>query len=192
MHPQEVAGMVLLDPAHEDQNRRYPQPIQEMFAPLTQAQIQQLRAVQEIIASQGAAAAPAQFPAPAGFPPEIAEQYLWLARRDPSRIETMISELEQLEVTQEQVRLTRLKTPWEFPLVVISHGVPQAVPGMPDEVNQAYEAAWQEMQVEIAGLSARGRRVVAEKSGHNIHHEQPDLVVEAIRQVVEEVRSGRR
>lgn len=190
LHPQEVAGMVLLDPAHEDQNRRYPQPIQEMFAPLKQAQLQQLRTVQEIIASQGADAAPAQFPAPASFPPDIADQYLWLSRRDPSRIETMIAELEQLEITQEQVRTTRPKTPWEFPLVVISHGIPQSVPGMDDEVNREYEAVWQAMQVELASLSSRGRRVVAEKSGHMIHHEQPELVVQVIRQVVEEVRAG--
>jgi pimeloyl-ACP methyl ester carboxylesterase len=42
--------------------------------------------------------------------------------------------------------------------------------------------------VEIAGLSASGKRIVAEESGHNIHHDQPELVVEAIQQVVEEVR----
>jgi pimeloyl-ACP methyl ester carboxylesterase len=32
------------------------------------------------------------------------------------------------------------------------------------------------------------KHVIAEQSGHDIHHEQPDLVVAAIRSVVEAVR----
>ena len=48
---------------------------------------------------------------------------------------------------------------------------------MPQEVNLEYEDAWQQMQIEIAGLSRKGRRVVANQAGHMIHHEQPELVV---------------
>jgi len=36
--------------------------------------------------------------------------------------------------------------------------------------------------------SPRGKQVIAEKSGHGIHQEQPELVVDAIRQVVEKVK----
>lgn len=55
-------------------------------------------------------------------------------------------------------------------------------------VNAAYEATWQSMQGELAALSSRGRHVVVEGSGHNIHHDRPDAVIAAIREVVEMAR----
>ena len=42
-----------------------------------------------------------------------------------------------------------------------------------------------ELPAELAALSPRGKRVVAEQSGHYIQVEQPKLVIEAIREVVE-------
>jgi pimeloyl-ACP methyl ester carboxylesterase len=189
-YPEEVAGLVLVDPAHEDQMARFPVEIGGMFATLKDAQIQQLRSVAQLITEQGPEAAPPLLAVPHGFPPEIAERYLWQATCEASRIETMIAELEALEETQAQVRAARSASLGDLPLVVLSHGQPASVPGMPNEVNRAYESAWQELHKEIAGMSSRGRRIVAEKSGHMIHHEQPDLVVEAIRQVIEQVRVG--
>ena len=44
-------------------------------------------------------------------------------------------------------------------------------------------------QRELAGLSSRGRHIVAARSGHWIHLDQPDLVVSAIRDVVADVRA---
>jgi pimeloyl-ACP methyl ester carboxylesterase len=37
-------------------------------------------------------------------------------------------------------------------------------------------------------LVAESKHVIAERSGHEIHHEQPELVVAAIRDVVAAVR----
>ncbi|MEA2511746.1 MAG: hypothetical protein QOJ59_1233, partial [Thermomicrobiales bacterium] len=45
-----------------------------------------------------------------------------------------------------------------------------------------------ELQRDLAGLVPGGRHVVAEKSGHYIQQGQPDLVVAAIRDVVQAVR----
>jgi pimeloyl-ACP methyl ester carboxylesterase len=187
-YPDEVAGLVLVDPAHEDQMARFPGAIGEMFGGLKASQIEQLRGVAQLIAGQGPQAAPPLLAVPESFPGEIAERYRWLATCDASRIETMIAELEALEDTQAQVRSARAASLGDLPLVVLSHGQPASVPGMPDEVNRQYENAWQEMHIEIAGMSSQGRRIVAEKSGHMIHHEQPELVVEAIRRVVDQAR----
>jgi len=189
--PDEVAGLVLVDPAHEDQMARFPYAIGEMFGGLKASQIEQLHGVAQLIAGQGPQAAPPLLAVPESFPGEIAERYRWLATCEASRIETMIAELEALEDTQAQLRAARKATLGDLPLVVLSHGQPASVPGMPDEVNRQYEAAWQGMHLEIAGMSSQGRRIVAEKSGHMIHHEQPELVMEAIHRVVEQVRERR-
>lgn len=44
---------------------------------------------------------------------------------------------------------------------------------------------WQQMQDELAGLSANSTRTVVPESGHFIHLDQPDAVVVAIRWAVE-------
>ncbi|NWG75008.1 MAG: hypothetical protein HXY24_10440, partial [Rubrivivax sp.] len=86
------------------------------------------------------------------------------------------------------VRAARDRGLGDIPLIVLSHGVPQAIPGLPDEVNRGYEAAWQQMQIELAAQSTNGRRLVVEGAGHMIHHERPDVVIEAIRQIVTAAR----
>ena len=48
---------------------------------------------------------------------------------------------------------------------------------------------WAEAQRRQAALSTHGRLIVAEGSGHAIHWEQPALVIDAVRQVVEATRS---
>ncbi|HET6760433.1 MAG TPA: hypothetical protein VFH20_14235, partial [Propionibacteriaceae bacterium] len=48
---------------------------------------------------------------------------------------------------------------------------------------------WKEPQQIMAGLSSNSRLVVA-SSGHAVHFEQPALVVESVRQVVNAARTG--
>jgi pimeloyl-ACP methyl ester carboxylesterase len=45
-----------------------------------------------------------------------------------------------------------------------------------------------ELQADLAELVPDGRHVVAEHSGHYVQQSQPDLVVAAIRDVVQAVR----
>ena len=40
------------------------------------------------------------------------------------------------------------------------------------------------MQSELVALSSNSKQVIAEKSGHNIHLQQPQLLIEAILQAV--------
>jgi pimeloyl-ACP methyl ester carboxylesterase len=49
---------------------------------------------------------------------------------------------------------------------------------------------WRQLQRELAQLVPRGRLVIATQSGHNIQDEQPELVLDAIRNVVQAVRTG--
>jgi pimeloyl-ACP methyl ester carboxylesterase len=74
----------------------------------------------------------------------------------------------------------------------------QAAPSLGDrplivlaaDKNMTATAHWAEAQRLLAGLSTRGRLIVAAGSGHNIHFEQPALVIEAVRQVIGQVRGG--
>jgi pimeloyl-ACP methyl ester carboxylesterase len=49
--------------------------------------------------------------------------------------------------------------------------------------------SWAEAQRRQAALSTNGRLIVPAGSVHYIHWEQPTLVIDAVRQVIEDVRS---
>jgi pimeloyl-ACP methyl ester carboxylesterase len=44
------------------------------------------------------------------------------------------------------------------------------------------------LQQDLAQLVPDARLIVATESGHNIHQDQPELVIDAVRQVLEAVR----
>jgi hypothetical protein len=43
--------------------------------------------------------------------------------------------------------------------------------------------------MELAGLSSQGKQVIAAESSHYIQWDQPELVIDAIRKIVEQVHS---
>jgi len=87
-----------------------------------------------------------------------------------------------------QVRQARVEAPLRpMPLVVLSHGLPFAAPfaGWPSE---AMEGIMLALQDDLAQLVPNARHVIASQSGHDIHQDQPELVIAAIHAVVEAVR----
>jgi pimeloyl-ACP methyl ester carboxylesterase len=64
-----------------------------------------------------------------------------------------------------------------LPLTVIAHGKP-----FPDA---AIEDGWDAAQERLAALSSRGRLVVATGDGHNIAGENPALVADEVRRMLE-------
>jgi pimeloyl-ACP methyl ester carboxylesterase len=53
----------------------------------------------------------------------------------------------------------------------------------------AHDPIWLEAQRRQAALSSDSRLIIAQGSGHAIHWEQPTLVIDAVRQVVDDVPS---
>jgi pimeloyl-ACP methyl ester carboxylesterase len=82
----------------------------------------------------------------------------------------------------------------DIPLIVLTQGRPYgpdmfAVPSIAPKAYQLHLA----LQRDLVRRSSRGRQVIAKKSGHSIHQDQPELVIDAIRQVVKERETrGRR
>jgi pimeloyl-ACP methyl ester carboxylesterase len=77
-----------------------------------------------------------------------------------------------------------------MPLAVLAHGKPFGVPAD----SQGFSAAELEGYIQAANesksmLVPNTRYWVASESGHDIHQDQPELVIEAIQQVLEGVRS---
>jgi len=54
------------------------------------------------------------------------------------------------------------------------------------------DAAQKKAHEQLATLVPNAKHITKTNSGHEIHKEQPQLVIDAIREVVEAVRAGRR
>jgi pimeloyl-ACP methyl ester carboxylesterase len=77
----------------------------------------------------------------------------------------------------------------DLPLVVVSAGRSGEYPAdFPEELAARIYAFGHELQHDLIRLSTRSVQLIAERSGHLIPQDQPEIVVEAIRQVVEIAR----
>ena len=63
-----------------------------------------------------------------------------------------------------------------------------AGPELPTSLAKALNQAWEPLQEELAHLSSNGSRIIAKGSGHFIRIDRPDLVIEAVRKVVDQCR----
>lgn len=72
----------------------------------------------------------------------------------------------------------------DVPMIVLVHGQPNlSIGGVSDE-------QWLQMQRDTASRVPNSKLVIAQQSGHYIQDDQPQLVIDSIRQVVELARKG--
>jgi pimeloyl-ACP methyl ester carboxylesterase len=98
-------------------------------------------------------------------------------------VNTVFAEAQSLESSMSQSR--SFKTFNNKPLIVLVHGISDG-----REKDSRKEQVWRELQAELASRSTNSKLIVAEKSRHFILFDQPDVVIDAIRQVVESVQHG--
>jgi pimeloyl-ACP methyl ester carboxylesterase len=79
-----------------------------------------------------------------------------------------------------------------MPLVVLTAGKANIPPGLPDEVAAELpisEAEWRRAHRELAALSTRGVNRIITDSMHDIPHQNPEAVIEAIFEVLDQARN---
>jgi len=181
-HPEKVVGMVLVDSAHEDQIQRLPP---EEARALT-ASIGSLKNL-VWLARLGLVRLLARSILLKRFAslrtPEEQATYLPMIVR-PAYYAAVLAESRTLvDISAEHPAPPNLGA---LPLVVLeAGGRPETLPpGYTEERWQQTRAMFKSIQEELAGLSTNSRLVVAEKSVHAIQLEQPELVIEAVREVL--------
>jgi hypothetical protein len=65
------------------------------------------------------------------------------------------------------------------------------MPEMSKAEAEAFDKTWLEMQQDMATWSSRGTQRTISDAGHNIANDDPGAVIEAIRQVVDDLRPAR-
>jgi pimeloyl-ACP methyl ester carboxylesterase len=107
----------------------------------------------------------------------------------PAYWRTVADEWDAITLSDEQLR--KLRRPFgDLPVLVLTRGVsPYAVPGKPQSaLNKAMEDENAAIQKEIAALSTRGKQRVVPGAGHVIHADKPDAVVDAVLEVLKQVK----
>lgn len=117
------------------------------------------------------------------LPPEI------LKKAKPE--DMIIRSAEDIDFNRSVAQIRAANWHSDIPLIVLTRGSATfnpndyAVPSLAPK----FEQIRLELQKELVRCSSRGRQIIAEKSGHYIQRDQPELVIDAIRQVLEEAQA---
>lgn len=178
LYPSDVVGMVLVDACHPEQNRRLP----DVGNPWLQAMLWQKRLM------------PFGIPRLLGWCGQGMEQVQPAFRSFDCAVQQKLGWLAETDAINESLRQAgSTRSLGAMPLVVLSHDPDVKQTGLDErsfERRKSAEAAWEQMQEELARLSSRGCRRIAPESGHLVHRERPDLVIDAIRDVVAQCRTA--
>lgn len=186
-YPEEVAGMILVDVAHERMYEETP----VKWVELNQRLEGVLTHVVPLIARIGLLRLLVTFdslPMAAGlfqkFPPSMRPLVKALYSQTQFG-KTFAQESAAVSVSMSQVEQARKIKPFpDIPLIVLSSGKPDF------DITQDVLQKLQELHADLASESPQGIHIIARESGHAIQLDKPELVVDAIRQVVEKVRCG--
>lgn len=165
--PDEVAGVVLVDSSHQDQLSRVPGiPSVLPYLFKAAAPFGVARLINQVVAA----------------PPNLSPEANAARAGMYSHTHTVFAIADEMAAIPESLAELRT-TPMQLgakPLIVLSRG-------LSDGASPENEAAWRELQADLARCSSSGKQVVAQKSGHYIQFAEPELVIDAIRQVIRAV-----
>ena len=182
-YPDEVVGMVLVDSYHEERPIRNPE-----VTALTQDMAGQFRTFAFLSSAGIMALAPQSIPN-RGLPKDAYAQYQAITATT-AYFETFIAEIFATPESAAEARTLHMTSFDNMPLIVISPGQWDVIASFSDAENQQLWTAFQAQQSELVALSSVSKQVIAEQSGHDIQLDQPDLVIDAIREIVVGVLTG--
>jgi pimeloyl-ACP methyl ester carboxylesterase len=168
----EVAGMVLVDSSHPDQQKRLPIELSGMEAGwLREA---------EFLA----------FTMPFGIPRllELCDENP-VARAVACNFHTAREGVKEMKAFRESAtEVAASGSLGDLPLVVLSHDPDKASAELPADLVKPTNDAWEKMQEEMAHLSTRGTQSIVKGSAHYIQVDRPDAVIDAVRAVVNQAQ----
>ncbi|MFC2031595.1 alpha/beta fold hydrolase [Chloroflexota bacterium] len=188
VYPDEVAGMVLVDSAHEEQELRFPESITRLNQSARKQTVRLMALVRRLNVSGILTPALRRYSGAllSTVPERVREAGLAVALSGRF-LKTVIEETESMEEHYAAVRAARITTLGEMPLTVLTAA--DQFEGLERHVTvkdvEQLRTVVSEMQAELAALSPNGKLVPVEGSGHYIQVDQPLLVIEAVREVVE-------
>lgn len=172
LYRNQVAGMILVDASHPDQENRLPPELKNLEGSALREE--------EFL----------EYTMPFGLP-----RLIGLCEDDPVQraaecnfhtAREIVAELRAVEESSAQTAAT--PSLGNMPLVVLSHDPEKPSSEFPPDLAKPINESWEKMQEEMAHLSTRGTQTIVKNSAHYIQIDQPEVVIDAVHSVVEQVR----
>lgn len=158
-----IVGMILIDSSHEDQFSKMEEAGGKSVMPTSQS---------FVISNSHA---------PLNLPTDLRRKVQALSRMRKSYAATH-GEMAAFRDSARQVKLHRSKV--DFPVAVLLRGKDPFDEA--DKNSQAKNDIWRTLQSDLVALSEKGFSVVAERSGHHVHVDEPELVVKTIEGLIDD------
>jgi pimeloyl-ACP methyl ester carboxylesterase len=194
-HKSKVAGMVLVDPSIPGQAARFVT-VSPKGAAVTQQgtaqQVAQLRICADKLAGPPLTDAETAkcFSYRPDFPPQLIAALTKLDH-EPARLRSKASLAEQFDANSRTMVNPR-RDYGNMPLIVLTAANTMAA--LPPEARpdaDALSAEFRKGHDELAALSRRGVNQTVEGSGHNIQADKPQVVIDAINEIIDTARAAR-
>ena len=174
LYRNEVVGMVLVDASHPDQENRFPPELKNM-----EGSWQREAEFMEYTMPFG-------IPRLIGLcddePRQRAAECNWHSAREGAA--------EMKAISESAAQTAATGSLGDMPLAVLSHDPDKPSAELPPDLAKPTNEAWEKMQEELAHLSTRGTQAIAKNSAHYIQIDRPDIVIDAVRNVVEQARQS--
>lgn len=180
-YSEDVAGLVLVDSAHENQRFRLPSSTRRQLSIL-----KALAQVFRVIVPFGIPRALRLADRMQGenFPDDVRPAAM--ARMNQNHFFTAFyNEIKAVETDTDQANPPTYLG--DTRIVVLTQGGPNL--GISEDAYEQMKQIWNELQKELTQLSSNAQHIIAHESGHYIHHDQPELVIDAVRQMVEVIHN---
>ncbi len=174
LYRNEVAGMVLVDASHPEQEHRFPPEIRNLEG--------SWRREAEFM----------EYTMPFGIPRlmglcdedirQRAAECNWRNAREGAA--------EMNSFPESAAQAAAAGSLGDMPLAVLSHDPDKPSSELPPDLAKPTNDAWEKMQEDLAHLSTRGTQAIAKNSAHYIQSDRPDIVIEAVHSVVEQARKN--
>ena len=156
-NPDNVIGLILIDSIHVEQYKRFED---------AGIEIPTVNTTRFLLGSKDQVTR--------GMPDEYKDIAYRLVRSDKA-LSSMFNELRNINISIEEIK-SASKMP-DIPVTVITHGKKVWDSAMFKNM----EEIWLELQTKLSKSTSKGKLLVAEESGHNIHLNQPKLILDEIK-----------
>ena len=175
-HGDNIAGVVLVDASHPEQINRLPEGLTPTIPPW----------LVDIANSFGVV----RLFFPEAFPnTDVSDRMNTVSSALVHRsLGALADEYHSVDNLSEEAR--KITSYGDIPVTVITGTAPDRYDFIPLEIRDDMERIWNELQKELLMLSTDSQQVLAPKSGHYVQIYQPEIVVEAIRDMVERLENN--
>lgn len=180
LYPSDVAGMVLVEPGHED--LKLPAQFQASFDATVQERRESLK-WSSLLYRIGFSRFMARDKIDAPYLPYDKQEWAYFAIQ-PKFHAAVASELENLDQGKSELRSAG--TLGDKPLAVLIARDSLLDLPLPEPDKAALNTTWVELEKRLAQLSSRGKWVMVTGSTHMIPIERPDAIVGAVREIAAE------